>query len=508
MREITFLCYEIIVYQALGIVIKQTIKGSFYAYLGVIIGGVNVAILLPLLFSEAQIGLINILVSVSAILGQISCLGGNGIISYFFPRFHDKASEHKDFFSFVWIYSMIGFAVFYLLFLLFGEHLLAGKSADVQLMREYSVMLFPLTFFTLAFLLVDTFASSTLNATIGAFYKELVMRLVNTALIVLFYSELIDFRLFMWLYVANFAVPVIAITIHLLKQREISLRWPSKTKYLPHLKTMASIGVFFILNGLSNSLAIYIDKLMITYYLGLKDTGIYSITNFIGTVVRIPRLAMGKISTPIIAQSLNDGDYQSLEKFFRLSVLSQVIVGFLIFIPIWINIDIFLALLPPSYLEGKWVVFHISLSFLITCFLGIGIQVIQLSKHYKLITYLNLVAGVAVVVLNALFIPLWGISGAAFATFVSKLLLVVLFLLLLYKRFRFRVLFADSALVILISSLVIGGAVYLPVGQFVDQKFINGGINIILRTIAALAVWALALKVTGLFRRVKFKEIV
>ncbi len=492
----------------MGIVIKQTIKGSFYAYLGVIIGGVNVAILLPLLFSEAQIGLINILVSVSAILGQISCLGGNGIISYFFPRFHDKACEQKDFFSFVWIYSMIGFAVFYTLFLLFGEHLLAGKSADVQLMREYSVMLFPLTFFTLAFLLVDTFASSTLNATIGSFYKELVMRLVNMVLIALFYFELIDFRFFMWLYVANFAVPVVAITIHLFKQREISLRWPSKTKYLPHLKTMASIGIFFILNGLSNSLAIYIDKLMITYYLGLKETGIYSITNFIGTVVRIPRLAMGKISTPIIAQALNEGDYQSLEKFFRLSVLSQVIVGLLIFIPIWINIDIFLSLLPPSYLEGKMVVFYISLSFLVTCFLGIGIQVIQLSKHYKLITYFNLIAGIAVVVLNALFIPIWGITGAASATLASKVLLVILFLFVLRRRFHFRVLFADSVLVVLISSLVIAGALYLPVGQFVEQQFVNGGINIIIRTVITLAVWALALKVTGFFKRVKFKEIV
>lgn len=492
----------------MGIVLKQTIKGSFYAYLGVIIGGLNVAILLPLLFSESQIGLINILVSVSALLGQISCLGGNGIISYFFPKFHDKTSVHKDFFSFVWMYSMIGFVLFFGLFLLFGKHLLAGQSADVQLMREYSVMLFPLTFLSLAFLLVDTFASSTLNATIGSLYKELVMRIVNTALILLFYFQLIDFKSFMWLYIGNFAVPVVAVTIHLLRKQEIAFRWPSRKKYAPHMKSIASIGFFFILNGLSNSLAIYIDKLMITYYLGLRDTGIYSITNFIGTIVRIPRLAMGKISTPLIAQALKEGDYAALEKFFRLSVISQVLVGMLIFIPIWINIDIFLSLLPSSYLEGKWVVFFISSSFLITCFLGIGIQIIQLSNHYKLITYFNLIAGVAVVVLNALFIPIWGIAGAALATFLSKLVLVVLFLYVVYKRFNFRVLFVESALVMTVSAVVIVGVLYIPVGLFDENAIFNAAINILLRTFVALGVWALALKLTGLFKRFKLTEIV
>lgn len=376
---------------------------------------------------------------------------------------------------------------------------------DSEILREYSILILPLTFFTLSFLIVDTFASSTLKATLGSFYKELVMRIVNTALIALFYFELIDFEKFLWLYVLNFAIPAMAVYIHLYYKGDISLKLPSLKIYRPHMKSMASIGLFFILNGLSNSIAIYIDKLMITYYIGLRGTGVYSIANFIGTIVRIPRLAMGKISTPIIAQAIKDEDYGSLQKFFRLSVISQVLVGFLIFIPIWINIDIFLSLLPPSYAEGKWVVFFISLSFLVTCFLGIGTQIIQLSSYYKLITYFNLIMGLAIVLLNIVFIPLWGIVGAAFATLISKTVLVILFLYVIRKNFKFVIFMKENYVIILISTLILVGISFIPIFQILNHNIINSIANILIRTIVALSIWAYSMKLLGIFNQTELK---
>jgi len=473
----------------------------------VIIGGLNVAFLFPILFSEAEIGLLNILVSIAAILAQISCLGSNGMISYFFPRFEDKISHHKNFFSFIFLYSLIGFFIFSIAFILTSNYWITETSAKNALLSEYSILLLPLTFFTLCFLIIDSFASSTLNATLGSLYKELIMRIVNTILILLHYFKFINFEGFLWLYIINFAIPVIAVASHLYKKGDISFKLPSLSIYRTHIKSMSKLGIFFILNGLSNSLSTYIDKLMITFYLGLSSTGIYSVTNFIGTVVRIPRLAMGKISTPLIAKAINDNDQESLKKFFRLSAISQIIVGFLIFMPIWSNIDIFLSLLPPSYAEGKWVVLFISASFLTSCILGVGIHIIQLSKHYKLITYFNLINGFIIVGLNALCIPLWGITGAALATLISKLILICMYLFILNKYFRLKIFQIEIVHIILTSSIAIAILEYIPITNLFDNAFFNSITFIALRSVTIIGIWLLLLKLTGFFQKFRLKEL-
>ena len=41
----------------MGLIAKQTIKGSIYSYLGAFIGFVNVALLMPQIFTTDEIGL-------------------------------------------------------------------------------------------------------------------------------------------------------------------------------------------------------------------------------------------------------------------------------------------------------------------------------------------------------------------------------------------------------------------------------------------------------------------
>ncbi|MHA1695338.1 MAG: hypothetical protein ACTSUG_08765 [Candidatus Helarchaeota archaeon] len=48
----------------MGIIQKQTIKGTIYTYLGVALGFVNIGLLTPKIFSTDQIGLTNILVAI------------------------------------------------------------------------------------------------------------------------------------------------------------------------------------------------------------------------------------------------------------------------------------------------------------------------------------------------------------------------------------------------------------------------------------------------------------
>ncbi len=466
----------------MGIILKQTIKGSIYSYIGVIIGGLNVAILFPIIFSEEEVGLINILITVSAVAAQFASLGSAGIISYFFPKFRNKENAHNSFFIFVSLFTSIGLLLFTVVFYFWGDLFLATKELDTHLQDQYYHLIYPLTFFTVAFMVVDMFSASTFNSVIGNLYKDVVVRVIILVLNILYLYHYISFNAFMLLYTLNLATPVIALLFYMANKGDINFKWPKIWVYAAHLKKITSVGLFYILAGFSDILASYIDKYMISYYLGLKATGIYSITNYFGALTRIPRSSMGKIGTPILAKLLDEQNYSELTVLLKKSSLSQILMGIFIFINIWINIDLILGFLPASYTEGKWVVFYISLSHIFYCFLGLGGVMLQVSKYYKSGTYFTIVLGVMVVILNLLLIPIWGINGAAVSTAIAKLVYVLITLTFIGHKMKIQVVFFDSV------KIVASGFAALYLVSFVStiqtnmHEYVSLGFNLALRS--------------------------
>lgn len=487
----------------MGIILKQTIRGSIYSYFGVILGGINVAILFPIIFSEEEVGLINILITVSAVSAQFASLGSAGIINYFFPKFRNRENAHNSFFVFVSLFTSVGLLLFTVIFYFWGDLFLATKEVDTHLQDQYYHLVYPLTFFTVAYMVVDMFSASTFNSVIGSFYKDVVVRVVILVLNILYFYDYILFNSYMLLYTLNLATPVIALLIHMANKGDINFKWPNFSVYSAHLKKITSVGLFYILSGLSDILASYIDKYMISYYLGLKATGIYSITNYFGALTIIPRSSMGKIGTPILAKLLDEQNYTELSILLKRSSLTQILMGIFIFINIWINIDLILGFLPDSYMEGKWVVFYISLSHIFYCFMGLGGVTLKLSKYYKSGTYFTILLGVIVVILNLLLIPIWGIEGAAISTAIAKLIYVLMTLMFIGYKMKIKVLFFDSV------KIVASGFAALYLVSFVStiqtnmHEYIDLGFNLAFRCSVVSFVFIVFLFLTRFIKNLK-----
>ena len=486
----------------MGIVQKQTLKGTIYSYLGVILGGINVALLFPIIFSEEQIGLINILITVSAVSAQFASLGSVGIINYFFPVFRNKENAHNSFFSFITLYASIGFILFTIVFIFWGDFFLTTRDTDTSLQSQYYHLIYPLTFFTIAFLITDIFSSSTFNSSIGNLYKDVIVRILILILTVLYFYKLISFKLFMLLYILNMAIPVIALLIYMFNRRDINFKLPRLSLYLSHFKKILSVGIYFVLSGLSEILATYIDKYMISYYLGLRETGIYSITNYFGTLTSIPRTSMGKIGTPVIAKLMHERDYDNVKVLLKKSSISQVLLGFFIFINIWVNIDLILGILKPSYLEGKWVVLYISLSHIFFCFMGLGGVMLKNSKYYRASTFFTIVLGVSVIIFNLLFIPIWGITGAALSTALSKLLHIVLILVFVYVKMNVLILYFDSFKIALSGFVALVLTQYIPLLETGFNEIFNSGINIVVKSTVVSILFIVMLVLTRFIKNI------
>lgn len=483
----------------MGTIARQTIQNSFFSYLGVLLGGVNIALLYPRIFSEEQVGLINVLLAVSAMFAQFSSLGVNGVTNYFFHHFRDHASRHKGYFSIIGLVILAGYLLFLIVFGLFKEQILSSKVEDSALLGQYGFYIIPITFFTLSFLVTDIYAAVLSKSFIGVFMQEFVFRLFNLGLSLLFLFGVLDFHHFLFLYVLTLGLPPLVILFILYRKGHVSLKLPDKSLVSLHGLKMVSVGVFYILSGFGGMLVTYIDRYMINLFLGLGATGIYSISNYVGTLVQIPRSTMGKIAASALAGLWSKQDMEQLQNMYYKSIVSQMVIGVLIFIGIWVNIDAVFQILPESYLAGKWVIFYIGMANLLLCAMGLGAIIVHTSRYYKLNTYLTFVLGLLAIGTNLIFIPIMGITGAAFASTLSKFIYVAINMVVIKYKLGIRPIHREHF------TIPLAGFISYFIVSYFDPAW-NWMYVLIFRSLFITAVYLLLLK---LFRVIpNFKNFV
>lgn len=94
----------------MGHIKSQTIKGSIFSYLGVILGFAISGLLLPRILTTGENGLLKLLIAWSALFAQFGTLGFAHATGRLFSVFRDEKSNHHGFFALSAIVSLAGFA--------------------------------------------------------------------------------------------------------------------------------------------------------------------------------------------------------------------------------------------------------------------------------------------------------------------------------------------------------------------------------------------------------------
>jgi O-antigen/teichoic acid export membrane protein len=441
----------------MGIIIKQSIKGSIWSYAGILVGFVTTSYLFPRYLSTDVIGLFSILLAYSILFAQFSALGFHGVTSRLFPYFRDKEKGHNGFLFLAFAVMMTGFVLFTIAFLFFKPLLIENNLEKSKLFADYVGLLVPLTFFTLLFVQLDMVNKVLYDAVLGAFLQEFLQRMLIFLITILFIFKILDLNQLVLAYAAVVCLKGLFMFAYLLAKGEISFkpRFESIDKKLR--KEIISVALFSILTGLGGSIVFNIDKIIINQLLGLGQTGVYSIAFFFGTLVVIPSRPLLRISGTLIADAFKRNDINYIANIYRKSCLNQFIIGAFLFGGIWINIDNILQILGPDYADGKWVIFFIGLAYLFDMATGANGHIISFSKHYRVALYFILILIVLVVATMYLFIPVYGITGGALAIALSIFLnniMRFIFLKVKYNMQPFTVKFIAIAIIFVAAYLV------------------------------------------------------
>jgi O-antigen/teichoic acid export membrane protein len=178
----------------------------------------------------------------------------------------------------------------------------------------------------------------------------------------------------------------------------------------------------FIAGVLSASVDV-IDRFIIDHFLGKSEVGIYSFSYRIALVMNIFVISLRSAWTPYSIRLYNEGNYKeefgkSMTKIIAVSLLIFLVVS--IFIDDLFNVSFSgLYLFDPRYKGGIGIIPVILISYffsaLVTCY-SVYPYVSGKSVHFLIGDFIALVINI---VLNFIFIPVYGIMGAAAATFFS-----------------------------------------------------------------------------------------
>ncbi len=460
----------------MGIIREQSIRSTIYTFIGVVLGFITTGLLFPKFLSTDQNGLLRLLVSYSTLFAQFSGLGINHVTVKYFPYFRNKEKEHSGFLRLPLMISLLGYLLFLILFYVFKPFILQSNIDDSPLFVQYIYYILPLTLGMLFFNSLDTYYRVLYQSTRGTFLREFLQRILIFGSIALLILNLVDFQLFVVLYCSALIAPTLFMIASLIMEGQFFVTKPLKTIEKPMRSEMAKVSFFGLIAGFSTIAVMNIDSIMVHQLTNISLTGIYAITSYFGVLVAIPSRSLLRISSTLISDGFKSNDFETIYSIYYKSCLNQLIIGILLFLGIWLNIDNIFQVLPSAYQEGKYVIFFIGLASLTVMVGGTNGSIIANSKYFSFNAYFAFALIVLTIITNLIFIPIFGITGAAIASLISMLLFNILRYSLILIKFKLQPYNRNH-----LWAILVGLAVYFVVG-FMPEIY-NYIIDIILRSL-------------------------
>jgi len=426
----------------MGVVIKQSIRGTIVNYVGIIVGFVTTFFIITRYLTQEEVGLTRVLIDAAILYASFAQLGTASSIIRFFPYFKNENEKHHGFFFWTLVVPIFGFLFFLLAAKCLEGTILQTFSKNSDLFVTYYRFVFPLSLFMLYQTVFEANANVLMRIVVPKFVREVGVRV----------GLLVTYLLYGYWQVINLDGLVVGICItyflaalvdffYLLTLGRISFKPDFKVFTKPLLKDIGFYTLFMLLNAITVNVMPLLNTFFVSAGMGLSFTGIYAISNYIATVVEVPNRSLNAIVQPEIAQSFKDQDYAHAETLCKSVSLHLMLSSILIFFFIWINIDALFMVLPngDKYEAGKSVVLILGIAKCMGSTLFVTSSALNYSKYYYWSFIFTVMLTAMAIVLNVLLIPRWGIDGASLSQLISYFIFYVCLLVLVWMKLNINI---------------------------------------------------------------------
>lgn len=408
----------------MGIVIRQSIKATIVNYVGAFIGFLTTMFVVTKFLRPEEIGLTKVIYEVSFLFASLAQLGTSASAMRFFPYFRDPEKNNNGFFFYLLVMPAIGSVVFLSLYYLFRKPITDFFIRNSSLFVDYYNYVGILIVFLVFWMVFETYSNLLMRIVIPKLIREIGVRLLLVTVYLFYAFHYFRLNGLVAGYIAVYGVAMLLTLWYVSRIGTLSVRHDFSFIDKPLRLKILKYTLYLIAGTLGGTIISQLDIFMVSSQLGLSFTGVYTIAFYMAAVIEMPARSISTISAPLAAAALKENDLVKANELYKKVSLHQLIAGSTLFLLIWINIDNIFAIIPNGnvYETGKWVVFFIALSKLVTVTLNFGGTLISFSRYYYWGLYFTFFLVALTIYTNYLLIPLWGMSGAALATFLTCLI--------------------------------------------------------------------------------------
>ena len=461
----------------MGIVRKQSINNTIITVIGFGIGALNTLYLYTNFLTDEYYGLVSVILATAALLMPLLSFGVHNTLVKFYSSFTRK--KETDSFLNLMLFLPFALIVPIAIFSYVANDFIADfLSSENELVKDYVWHIFLIGMAMAYFEVFYAWARVQLKSVFGNFMKEIFGRLCIAVLLILVSFKTITVDQFL---IALVVVYILRMAI--MKGYAYYLKPPSLIFKLPNnTKAIIKYAALIILGGSAAVVLLEIDKFMLNQYVDIEKVAYYSVAIFIATVIAVPARSMHQITYPLTAKLLNSNDKPELEKLYKKSSLTLFILAGILFLLIVLNLHDLYSLVPETFRGGAFVVFLIGLVKVYDALLGNNNSILYNSNYYRAILIFGVFLAAITILLNYLFIPKFGMDGAACATLIAFTIYNTI--KLLYVKMKFHMLpFTSGTAKVLLLLLLIGGIFF-----FINFNF-HPIVNITLKSVLMIAVY-------------------
>ena len=446
----------------MGVIKRQGIKNTITGYLGIVIGFVNLILIQPHFLTKEELGLTRILYSFSLIVAMFVPMGISNAIIRYFPTFKDEQRKHHGFFAFASLFPLLGFLLAGAILWIFRDFFFIQYRRESPLFLEYFDWVFPLIFFNSFISVLTAWCQANLKSTIPAFLNDVVIRVLTIGLVSIYFLRWLDLDGFIAAFVALYGFQMVTLLVYIFQFDRPGFRIDWQVFREKKFTELIRFGLLLWFASVASIGLKYFDSIMIGKFMPLSFVGIYTIAAFIPTVIEAPLNAFEKIAASKISFAWARNDRQEIYSIYHKSAVYLFLLGGWLFLMINANTTALFTFLPEGYELGAPVILIISVATVFNMATGLNAPILFNSERYRWGAFFLIFLAIAIVVLQMLLIPAYGLFGAALATSLASIAYNLLLLISVWKFFGLQPFDKRNLKVLMILLLSFAIALLIP----------------------------------------------
>ncbi len=432
----------------MGIIAKQSIRGTIVTYLGIAVGVVTTFFVLTRFLTPEEIGLTRVLIDAATLFIGLAQLGTNTSIIRFYPYFSTSqtgAADDPDHGFFFWALAVpfIGFIIFAIVYWACRVPLGAWFGDKSPLFVEYYYFVLPIAFFMLYQVICESTCNVLMNIVVPRAVRELVIRVGLLAIYLLYAFKVLSMDGLVIGLCVNYAVAAMINMIYFFSLKPIRLRpdWTFLRENKPLVRRYFTYTGFLLLSAVTTVLAPTLSSFFVTAKMGLDSTGIFAIATYMAVMVSVPSRSVSAIASPQLARAIKEQNSDECSLLINQVTRNMFLIGGFILLTMWVNIDLIFHILPngTTFAQAKYVVLILGVSQLVLGTFTICYTALNYSRYYAFSLFISLALTISALILNNYLVPRYGMNGAALSNLLSYGLYIALTITLVAVLCRIRV---------------------------------------------------------------------